>query len=67
VRSLFLHRRKLLRGVLVTMFKERLSKPEIDEVIAAVGFDPTCRAEELPPSDLLRLCEAFAARLPADD
>jgi 16S rRNA (adenine1518-N6/adenine1519-N6)-dimethyltransferase len=60
VRSLFLHRRKLLRGVLVANFKDRLSKPEIDAILASLGFDPTCRAEELPYPDLLRLCEAFA-------
>jgi hypothetical protein len=36
-----------------------LSKTEIDERLAALGFDPTCRAEELPYAELLRLCEAF--------
>lgn len=64
VRSLFLHRRKFLRGVLVAAFKDRLSKSEIDEVLEPLGFGPTCRAEELSVADLLRLCEAFRARVP---
>jgi len=64
VRALFLHRRKLLRGVLVANFKSRLSKPEIDEVIESLGFNPTCRAEELTHQQLLQLCEAFHAKAP---
>jgi 16S rRNA (adenine1518-N6/adenine1519-N6)-dimethyltransferase len=59
VRSLFLHRRKRLRGVLATLYKEQLSKPEIDAIMQQLGFDPTCRAEELPHADLQRLCEAL--------
>ena len=61
VRKLFLHRRKFLRGVLVAGYKDRLSKPWIDELLARVGFDEKARAEELPYEDLLRLCEAVRA------
>ncbi len=61
VRKLFLHRRKFLRGVLVAGYKDRLSKPQIDDLLARVGFDEKARAEELPYGDLLRLCEAVRA------
>ena len=61
VRKLFLHRRKFLRGVLVAGYKDRLSKPRIDELLAQAGFDERARAEELPYDDLLRLCEAVRA------
>jgi 16S rRNA (adenine1518-N6/adenine1519-N6)-dimethyltransferase len=61
VRTLFLHRRKFLRGVLVANYKERFSKPEIDAVLAGLGYGETVRAEELPPEEILRLSEAFRA------
>lgn len=64
VRSLFLHRRKLLRGVLVSAFKQ-LTKPDVDAILAELGFAPTQRAEELNVPDMLRLCAAVHARAAA--
>lgn len=61
VRKLFLHRRKFLRGVLVANFKDQLSKSQIDELLAGLGFGESARAEELPYPDMLRLCEAIRA------
>ena len=39
VRSLFLHRRKLLRGALIANYKSRLSKGEIDAMLIATAVD----------------------------
>jgi 16S rRNA (adenine1518-N6/adenine1519-N6)-dimethyltransferase len=63
VRSLFLHRRKLLRGVLASAYKERLTKPQIDEMLADLGFVPDQRAEQLDVEEMLVLHAAVRARL----
>ena len=63
VRSLFFHRRKLLRRVLRSAFKDRLTKDDVDEVLAELGFADTIRAEQLDIDTVLVLCEAFRARL----
>jgi 16S rRNA (adenine1518-N6/adenine1519-N6)-dimethyltransferase len=65
VRSMFFHRRKFLRSELASAFKGRLTKSDADEIMAAVDFGPTTRAEELDVPAMLRLCEAVRARLPA--
>ncbi len=62
-RQVFCHRRKFLRGELLTMLKHQLSKTAIDEVLAAEGFDPMCRAEQLQVAELVRLAAAFHRRL----
>ncbi|HVC93890.1 MAG TPA: 16S rRNA (adenine(1518)-N(6)/adenine(1519)-N(6))-dimethyltransferase RsmA [Pirellulales bacterium] len=63
VRAMFFHRRKLLRSVLRSAYKDRLGKPDADEILASVGFGETTRAEELDVEALLRLCEAVRVRL----
>jgi 16S rRNA (adenine1518-N6/adenine1519-N6)-dimethyltransferase len=57
VRSLFFHRRKFLRSVLVAAYKDRLEKSDIDAVMAAHSFGPTTRAEELDVPTISALCE----------
>jgi 16S rRNA (adenine1518-N6/adenine1519-N6)-dimethyltransferase len=57
VRSMFLHRRKVLRSVLQTARKE-LDRVQVEELLAGLGLEPTVRAERLGPDDMLRLCEA---------
>ncbi len=47
IRALFFHRRKFLRSVVVSAMKERMEKPQVDEVLAGLGHGPTARAEEL--------------------
>ncbi len=59
VRSLFCHRRKFLRSVLVQMFKEQMPKPAVDAILAPLGWGPQARAEELSVEDLIALSEAF--------
>jgi 16S rRNA (adenine1518-N6/adenine1519-N6)-dimethyltransferase len=66
VRALFFHRRKYLRSVILSAFKDRLGKPEVDEVMAALGFDEKTRAEQLDVETMLTLCEALRAKAGAD-
>jgi 16S rRNA (adenine1518-N6/adenine1519-N6)-dimethyltransferase len=63
VRTIFLHRRKLLRGGLLAGYKSRLDKPAIDALLAEQGLIPTCRAEELTSPAILALADAVRARL----
>jgi len=57
VRSMFRHRRKILRGELLSAQK-RFDKAQVDALLAGLGLDPTVRAERLGLEDMLRLCEA---------
>ena len=59
VRALFFHRRKFLRSVVVSAMKGRLSKSEVDQVIAAMEFDETVRAENLEVEQIQVLAEAL--------
>ncbi len=59
VRTLFQHRRKFLRGVLVSMFKEQLAKADIDAILAGFSLPADARAEQLPVETLLGLSDAF--------
>jgi 16S rRNA (adenine1518-N6/adenine1519-N6)-dimethyltransferase len=62
VRSLFFHRRKFLRSVLISAYKERLEKSDIDAVFAQLGFGPNTRAETLSVETVLALCEVLRQR-----
>jgi 16S rRNA (adenine1518-N6/adenine1519-N6)-dimethyltransferase len=55
VRSLFLHRRKVLRGVLSMVGEVRLEKSEVDRILKRLGIAPTARAEQLDVETLLAL------------
>ncbi len=61
VRSLFLHRRKFLRGVLAGMVRDQLDKPSVDAILAAFGFPPDTRAEQLDVETHITLAEAVRA------
>lgn len=63
VRSMFFHRRKFLRSVLVAAMKEKLTKPQVDDVLASQELGPTARAEELDVDRMLSLCEAVRQAL----
>ena len=63
VRSLFLHRRKYLRGVLHSAFKDQIGKPDADAILAALHIGPTARAEELSVETLLELSRVVQERL----
>ncbi len=55
-RSMFFHRRKFLRSELLSAYKNRIEKPQVDAVMHDMGLSPTARAEELSVDQLLDLC-----------
>jgi 16S rRNA (adenine1518-N6/adenine1519-N6)-dimethyltransferase len=59
LRDLYAHRRKNLRGGLVSMAGRGLEKQEVDAKLADLGLDGRARAETLDLKQHLRLCEAF--------
>jgi len=64
VRSLFFHRRKFLRSVLVSAMKNRLTKAQVDEALEENGHGPNRRAEEMTVEQMLALCETVRGKLP---
>jgi 16S rRNA (adenine1518-N6/adenine1519-N6)-dimethyltransferase len=61
VRSMFFHRRKFLRSVVLSAFKKELSKPQVDAVLAELNLGPDARAEQLDVEQMLKLCEHLRA------
>ncbi len=57
VRSMFFHRRKFLRSVLISAVKGKLEKPDVDRILDQLGLDPTLRAEQLDVETMLRMSE----------
>ena len=62
VRSMFFHRRKFLRSVLISALKSDLEKTTIDEIIVQQGFAADTRAEQLTPEAMIALCDAVLRR-----
>lgn len=67
VRALFFHRRKFLRSVVLSSMKDRLTKPQADEILSSLGFDSTARAEELDIEQILALSEAVRQTVASSD
>jgi 16S rRNA (adenine1518-N6/adenine1519-N6)-dimethyltransferase len=63
IRSLFQHRRKFLRSVLVHVLADKLEKSQVDETLAPFDFPTDQRAEQLDIETLQRLAEAFRGRI----
>jgi 16S rRNA (adenine1518-N6/adenine1519-N6)-dimethyltransferase len=63
VRSLFFHRRKLLRSELLSACQRQLDKPAIDRLIAEMGLSAQSRAEELDVATMLKLSATVQRRL----
>lgn len=61
IRAMFFHRRKFLRSELLSAYKNRLTKTQIDDLLAGLGFGPQTRAEQLDVEAMLRLCDAARA------
>ena len=59
VRALFFHRRKFLRSVVASAMKHSLSKAQVDEILASLGYDETARAEQLSVEKIQKLAEAL--------
>ncbi|MCL4194656.1 MAG: ribosomal RNA small subunit methyltransferase A [Thermoguttaceae bacterium] len=61
VRAMFFHRRKFLRSELLSAYKNRLTRPQVDDLLAGLGLGPQTRAEQLDVAAMLRLCDAARA------
>jgi 16S rRNA (adenine1518-N6/adenine1519-N6)-dimethyltransferase len=61
VRSMFFHRRKYLRSNLLGAFKNRLTKPQVDQIMSDVGLDAQIRGEQLDVDTMLALAQAVQA------
>ena len=59
VRSLFFHRRKFLRSVVISAMKGTLDKSQVDEVLSGLGHSDNARAEELSVQEIQALAEAL--------
>ncbi len=59
VRRVFLHRRKNLRTVLASIFRDRFSKSDIDALLANLGLDGTIRAEAMNVEEFISLAQAL--------
>jgi 16S rRNA (adenine1518-N6/adenine1519-N6)-dimethyltransferase len=57
VRDIFLHRRKFLRGGLLSVYKRQLGKAPIDRLLVDLQLDASVRAEELGVEQLLQLSD----------
>jgi 16S rRNA (adenine1518-N6/adenine1519-N6)-dimethyltransferase len=62
IRGLFFHRRKLLRGVLVSSFRDRIDKAAIDELLGPFHLPSDARAEQLDVKTLIALAKAVERR-----
>ncbi len=62
VRSMFFHRRKILRSELLSAFKNQLDKPAVDQLLDELQLPADARAEQFTPDGMLILCEAVRAR-----
>lgn len=65
VRRLFHHRRKMMRSVLVTMYRKQLDKADVDRLLAESELDEKCRAESLAVEQLVALSNRFGRAVAA--
>ncbi len=64
LRDVYSHRRKNLRGALISATGNQHSKDVVDRTLAELGFAGTERAETLSIEQHLQICEAFDFSLP---
>jgi 16S rRNA (adenine1518-N6/adenine1519-N6)-dimethyltransferase len=57
-----LHRRKNLRGVLYSLWRDRWTKPEVDALLEGLGLNGQIRAEAMNVEEFLGLAEALKTR-----
>lgn len=55
LRRLFHHRRKLLRSVLVRMYRKQIDKQQVDQLLNELGYAPDLRAERMDVDSLIHL------------
>jgi 16S rRNA (adenine1518-N6/adenine1519-N6)-dimethyltransferase len=59
VRQVFLHRRKNLRRVLYSLWRDRWTKPEVDALLEGLGLTGMVRAEAMNVEEFLSLASAL--------
>ena len=67
VRALFFHRRKFIRSVLCSTFKNRVEKAQVDRILDEMELKGEIRAETLSVKTILDMSEKVRALLPEDD
>jgi 16S rRNA (adenine1518-N6/adenine1519-N6)-dimethyltransferase len=65
VRQVFLHRRKNLRRVLYSLWRDRWKKPEVDAFLDGLGLTGMVRAEAMNVEEMIALTHALKERLGA--
>ena len=63
VRKIFLHRRKNLRRVLYSLWRDRWEKSEVDALLESIGLTGEIRAESMNVEEFVALAEALKVRL----
>lgn len=63
VRQLFLHRRKNLRRVIYSLWRDRWTKPEVDALLERLGLTGLVRAEALNVEEFITLTAALKEHL----
>jgi len=63
VRQVFLHRRKNLRRVLYSLWRDRTTKPEIDALLESLGLTGLIRAEAMNVEEFLALTMKLGEQL----
>ncbi len=63
VRRAFLHRRKNLRVVLHALWRDRLTKADVDALLGPLGLTGGVRAEAMDVDEFIALADALKARL----
>jgi 16S rRNA (adenine1518-N6/adenine1519-N6)-dimethyltransferase len=66
VRRVFLHRRKNLRRVLYSLWRDRWTKPEVDAMLEDLGLTGMVRAEAMNVEEFLALARALRERFRGD-
>jgi 16S rRNA (adenine1518-N6/adenine1519-N6)-dimethyltransferase len=65
LRRLFVQRRKMMRSVLVGMYRKQIGKEAVDAVLEELKLSPKSRAEDLQPYELLKLSNDLYAAIKA--
>jgi 16S rRNA (adenine1518-N6/adenine1519-N6)-dimethyltransferase len=60
LREVFQQRRKLLRNVLISMYRRQLDRTQVDNVLESRRLNSDARAEQLSPAQLVSLSNDFA-------
>ncbi len=66
IRQIFLHRRKNLRRVLHSLYRDQMERTEVDALLESIGLTGLVRAEAMNVEELLSLSRQLAERLKQD-